>query len=61
MALEQIDAEFVATNKTRGFHATHPDVAPLIRENGFRQGTAPGRNERTSQPLACVPVDANYK
>ena len=33
----------VAANKTRGFHATHPDVAPLIRENGFRQGTAPGR------------------
>jgi len=31
----------VATNK--GFHATLPDVAPLIRQNGFRQGTARGR------------------
>lgn len=29
--------------KTIGYHATHADVALLIRQNGFRQGTAPGR------------------
>jgi len=37
------DRSSLAANKKAGFHATHPDVAPLIRENGFRQGTAPGR------------------
>lgn len=26
-----------------GYHATHPDIAPLIQQNGFRAGTAPGR------------------
>jgi len=26
-----------------GYHATHPQVAPLIRQNGFRPGTSPGR------------------
>ena len=26
-----------------GYHATLPEVVPLIRQNGFKQGTAPGR------------------
>ncbi len=26
-----------------GYHATHADVVPLIQQNGFRAGTAPGR------------------
>jgi|GEM_PF-1746823 len=29
--------------KSIGYHATHADIAPLILENGFRPGTAPGR------------------
>ena len=34
--------EFVAANRV-GYHATHADVVPLIQQNGFRAGTAPGR------------------
>ncbi|NJM37870.1 MAG: hypothetical protein HC845_08460 [Akkermansiaceae bacterium] len=32
----------LAANRV-GYHATHPDVVPLIQQNGFRAGTAPGR------------------
>jgi hypothetical protein len=32
----------VAANRV-GYHATHADVVPLIQQNGFRAGTAPGR------------------
>ena len=32
-----------ATRRTVGYHAAHPDVAPLIQQNGFRAGTGPGR------------------
>lgn len=30
-------------NRVVGYHATHPDVVPLIQQNGFRPGIAPGR------------------
>jgi len=29
--------------KSVGYHATHPDVVPMIQQNGFKAGTAPGR------------------
>ncbi len=32
----------LAANRV-GYHATHADVVPLIQQNGFRAGTAPGR------------------
>jgi hypothetical protein len=34
--------KFLAANRV-GYHATHADVVPLIQQNGFRAGTAPGR------------------
>ncbi|MEW5960983.1 MAG: hypothetical protein AB1801_24925, partial [Chloroflexota bacterium] len=30
-------------SKRAGYHATDPDVVPLIEKNGFRNGQAPGR------------------
>jgi RHS repeat-associated protein len=35
-------APAMAANRV-GYHATHADVVPLIQQNGFRAGTAPGR------------------
>ncbi|MBL7249130.1 hypothetical protein [Alloalcanivorax marinus] len=33
---------YYPSNVKIGYHATHPDVVPLIKENGFRSGLAPG-------------------
>jgi RHS repeat-associated protein len=41
--LELYRMGFPAPRSRVGYHATDPDVAPLIEQNGFRQGTAPGR------------------